>query len=84
MSTKVSHYYQSIIDQLGNNCDIDSFQEYAQTGGHTSGFENIIFNPGNNGFYGIIDDNDQKFFPINCYKTKHLLHDPRKISWTRE
>jgi hypothetical protein len=84
MVSKVSQYYQSIINKLSTNPDTtdDNFQEYAQINGLTTGFGTIVFNIDKNGFYGIIDDNHQKFFPINCNKIKHLLHDRKRVQFS--
>jgi len=82
MVSKVSQYYQSIINRLNANDNVDSFQEYAQIGGLKTGFGTIVFNIEKNGFYGIVDDNNQKFFPINCDKIKHLLRDRKRVQFS--
>ena len=84
MVSKVSQYYQSIINKLSATYNDDSFQEYAQINGLTTGFGTIIFNLEKNGFYGIIDDNNQRFYPINTNKIKHLLRDRKRVQFSLE
>ncbi|MDH5256895.1 MAG: hypothetical protein OEX07_02775 [Gammaproteobacteria bacterium] len=82
MVSKVSQYYQTIINRLSTSNNEDSFQEYARISGLTTGFGTIVFNVEKNGFYGIIDDNNQKFFPINYQKIKHILRDRKRIQYS--
>ena len=82
MASKVSKYYQSIINKLSTTTETDNFQEYAQISNLTTGFGTIVLNIEKHGFYGIIDDNNQKFFPINYDKIKHLLRDRKRIQFS--
>ena len=82
MTNKVSQYYQSIISRLSVNSESDNFQEYARINGLTTGFGTIVFNIEKNGFYGIVGDDNQKFFPINCDRIKHLLRDRKRIQFS--
>jgi len=82
MVNKVSQYYQSIIDKLSANSPNDSFQENAQFSQFTTGFGTIVFQLEKNGFYGIIDDNNQKYYPVNSKQIKHLLKDRKRVQFS--
>ena len=82
MVSKVSQYYQSIINRLSNNDKIDNFQEYTRITGLTTGFGTIVYNTEKRGFYGIIDDSNQQYFPVNSEQIKHLLHDRKRIQFS--
>jgi len=52
--------------------------------GLTTGFGTIVHNLEKRGFYGIIDDNNQRYFPVNCKQIKHLLRDRKRIQFSLE
>ncbi len=81
MVTKVSKYYQSIISKLSGNDEPDHFQEYAQINNLTTGFGTIVLNIEKHGFYGIVSDDNKKFFPINSNKIGHFLHDRKRVQF---
>jgi len=82
MASKVSQYYQSIINKFSSSYANDNFQEYAQRGNLTTGFGTIVLNLEKQNFYGIIDDNNQRFLPVNADKIKHLLRDRKRIQFS--
>ena len=81
MIDKVTKYYQSLFSRIHPENLHTLHLETCYTQNAKSGFGTIIYQPQNRGFYGIIDDQGNAFYPINLGKHQHLLKDRQRIQF---
>jgi len=83
MIGNISRYYQTIISRI-NTPEIEPcvFNKHALNKDLITGFGTIIYNVNQRGFYGIIDENGNKYFPINGKQFAHLFYDRKRIQFS--
>jgi len=83
MIGNISRYYQTIISRI-NTPEIEQcvFNKHALNKDLVTGFGTIIYNVNQRGFYGIIDENGNKYFPINGKQFAQLFYDRKQIQFS--
>jgi len=85
MLNKVANYYRSILNRLGTEPEKqyeDGVSKYAYHKNLVTGFGTLIYNMEQNGFYGIVDDNNNLYLPINNQDFSHILQDRKRVQFT--
>ena len=79
----LSKYYQSIISRL-NTPELEKsvFAKYALYEDLITGYGTIVYNVNHQGFYGIIDDHGNKYYPINEKQFSNLFLDRKEIQFS--
>lgn len=85
MIHKVASYYRSILNRFGTEPEThyeDLLSKYSRHKNFVTGFGTLIYNMEQRGFYGIIDDNNNLYLPINCSAFSHILKDRKRIQFS--
>ncbi len=84
MIDKVIEYYQAIIDRPSpppNSPFEDQFLAYSDSDNFTVGYGILRYHIGNISFYGIVDENNNKFLPINTIQHQHSLINGKRVQF---
>ena len=80
--SNISKYYQSVIARLQTQTiDHSIFIQHGLSKDFITGFGTVVFNVNQRGFYGIIDDKGNRYFPANCGQFSRLFHDRKQIQF---
>jgi len=79
----LSKYYQSIISRL-NTPEFESsvFTKHALNKDLITGLGTIIYNVNQRGFYGIVDENGNKYYPVNDKQFSQLFQDRKQVQFS--
>jgi len=84
MIRKVSQYYQSFLNRIipdQDNLPRENFFKYSSDDFIITGYGTLVYHMSNKSFYGIIDENNNKFLPINATEYQHLLKNRKRVQF---
>jgi len=78
----ISKYYQSVIARLHNQTvDQTIFTQHGLNKDLITGFGTVVYNVNQRGFFGIIDEKGNRYFPANCRQFSRLFRDRKQIQF---
>ncbi len=84
MINKVSQYYQSFLNRIVTDQDNHlnkGFLKYTVNDNIITGYGTLVYHMSNKSFYGIIDENNNKFLPVNATKYRYLLKNRNRVQF---
>ena len=84
MISKVSQYYQTFLNRIApdqDNYPQENFFKHVSNGSIITGYGTFVYHMNNNSFYGIIDENNNKFLPINATEYQSLLKSRKRVQF---